>query len=257
MHNEDVYSNEFISRQALEALTDDEDSTGPFADKDEKSSSSRIYHKVLLKLGEILAPQNSLAKANPVNLEAATYKAAGEMIEDENRLHTNRKRSLSFWTGRAVEIGLCHVIFRMKQLQTAIINTPEYTQARRTHSDYLKFDDMIRGVIDCTPEQADEIESYLNGLHKEGRQIFFGLQRSQNTLMTCLLEDTNAGNHVHFVDGDLGGYAVAAKDLKLQLGNYALAKRGMSVRLNLSKQHSQKRPIQKKSRRKVRRNITE
>lgn len=258
MHNEDVYSNEFLSRRAMEALTDDEDSAAPFVDKDKKPSSSQIYNQVLVKLGEILAPQNSLAKANPVNLEAATYKSAGEMIEDENRLHADRKRSLSFWTGRAVEIGLCHLIFRMKKLQTAIIDAPAYTQAMRTHSDHLKFDDMIRGVIDCTLEQADEIESYLNGLHREGRQIFFGLQRSQNTLMTCLLEDTNAGNHVHFVDGDLGGYAVAAKDLKLQLGNYALAKRGMSIRLNLTKQHSQNRKMKKKrSRRKLRRNITE
>jgi len=44
--------------------------------------------------------------------------------------------------------------------------------------------------------------------------------------MTCLLTDTNDGNHIHFVDGDLGGYAVAAKMLKLQLGKYTMGKRG-------------------------------
>lgn len=253
MHNEDVYSIDFLSRHELEALTSDEESTTG-EDPNKKPSSSRLYGKVLLKLADILAPQNSLARANPVNTELATYKSAGEMIEEENHLHTNQKRSLSFWTGRAVEIGLCHVIFRMKQLQHAIIDAPAYTEAMRTHADHCKFDDMIRMVLDCTPEQADEIDAYLQSLHRDGKQVFYGTQRSQHTLMTCLLEDTNDGNHVHFVDGDLGGYAVAAKDMKLQLGNYALAKRGMNIRLKLGKQNSQKQKQKKK--RKLRKTIT-
>ena len=33
------------------------------------------------------------------------------------------------------------------------------------------------------------------------------IHRSQSTLMTCLVEDVGLGKHIHFVDGDDGGYA--------------------------------------------------
>jgi hypothetical protein len=99
-------------------------------------------------------------------------------------------------------------------------------QAIRTHADHRKFDDMIRMVIDCTDRQADAIEEALKELYDDNRQVFYGTQRSKHTIMTCLLTDTNEGNHIHFVDGDLGGYAYAAKSLRMQLGTYSLGKRG-------------------------------
>lgn len=249
MHNEDVYANEFLKRSEDHITTEEDEQDNPKT----KPSSSEIYKRVLLKLDTILQPENNLQAANPVHPDLADYKTAPEMLADENRLHARRNSSLNFWTSRAVEIGLCSVIFGMRKLQHAIIDAPAYTAAMRTHADHRKFDDMIRMVIDCTNEQADAIEAYLQRYHQRGRKIFYGLQRSQHTIMTCLLEDTNDGNHVHFVDGDLGGYALAAKQLKLQLGNYAMAKRGMNVRLNFQKQHSEKN---QKPKRKLRKTIT-
>ena len=35
--------------------------------------------------------------------------------------------------------------------------------------------------------------------------------------MTCFLQSVNAGEHIHFIDGDNGGYALAAKQMKLQM----------------------------------------
>ena len=200
---------------------------------DEDNVTMKMYQRVIIKLQEILKPQ-TMKKANPVNPELAEYKTAPEMIADEQRMHES-KISPSY-INRAVEIGLCHVLFRWKKLQHAIIDAPEYVQGMRTHADHRKFDDMIRMVIDCTPDQADAIEQYLQGMYDDGRQIFFGTQRSQHTLMTCLLKDTNDGNHIHFVDGDLGGYAIAAKTLKMQLGSYAMAKRNRELKLLRQKQ---------------------
>jgi hypothetical protein len=34
--------------------------------------------------------------------------------------------------------------------------------------------------------------------------------------MTCYVNDLNPGNHIHFIDGGDGGYAMAAKKLKAQ-----------------------------------------
>jgi len=216
MHNEDVYSDS----------------------GDTDNGSSAIYQQVLQRLEEILRPE-TMQSLNPVNLEAATYKSASEMVEDEVRMHAKGKWCPAFWN-RAVEIGLCHVIFKMKKLQKAVIDAPAYTQQMRTHADHRKFDDMIRMVVDCTPAQADAIEAFLKGLYNDNRQVFYGTQRSKHTLMTCLLKDTEDGNHIHFVDGDAGGYALAAKGLKMQLGNYAMAKRGMKLNLNKKKNSATK-----------------
>jgi Protein of unknown function (DUF3095) len=75
---------------------------------------------------------------------------------------------------------------------------------------------MIRMVIDCSKEQVVLIEQFLTDLYQQG-QICFGLHQSEHSLLTCLVEDISKGEHVHFVDGDAGGYTFAAKQLKAQL----------------------------------------
>jgi len=152
------------------------------------------------------------------------------MLADEVRLHEHRW-SASFFQ-RSAEIHLCYAIFFLNQLQQTILNVPAYKKGMRTHSDYRKFDDMIRMVIDCTPQQADEIDDMLqryscpeynnknnnNNNQNVGRgRIFYGSHRSNCTLMTCLVGDTTEGDHIHFIDGDDGGYAMAAKTLKRQM----------------------------------------
>ena len=186
-------------------------------------NESEIYESVLTQVEEILNPE-SMQKANPVNPELATYKTAPEMMKDEARMHESMFTLA--WIARFVEILLCHVLFYWRMLQHAIIDAPSYMQGMRTHADHRKFDDMIRMVLDCSNDQADSIEVYLKSLYDDKRKIFYGTQRSKHTLMTCLLKDTSEGNHIHFVDGDAGGYALAAKQLKMQLGTYALSKRG-------------------------------
>ena len=55
----------------------------------------------------------------------------------------------------------------------------------------------------------------LEKMRAEGK-IKFGMHRSREAIVTCLVEDYN-GNHTHFVDGSDGGYAMAAVQLKAQL----------------------------------------
>jgi hypothetical protein len=42
------------------------------------------------------------------------------------------------------------------------------------------------------------------------------MYKSRAALVTCLVQSYN-GNHMHFVDGSDGGYALAARGLKEQL----------------------------------------
>jgi hypothetical protein len=90
-----------------------------------------------------------------------------------------------------------------------------YARALPSHSDYRKFADSLRMVVDCSSREADGIESILRESKAAGL-IDFGLHRASTALMTCFVSSTDDGGHVHFIDGGDGGYAMAAQDLKNQ-----------------------------------------
>jgi hypothetical protein len=186
-------------------------------------NESEIYEMVLYHLEETIN-QGSTKEANPVYPELSTYRSALSMARDEIRMHESAFTLA--WIARFAEILLCYILFYCRILQHAIFDAPAYLQSIRRHADHRKFDDMLRMVLDCSNDQADSIEAYLKSLHDDKRKIFYGTQRSKHTLMTCLLKDTSEGNHIHFVDGDSGGYALAAKQLKMQLGTYTLSQAG-------------------------------
>ena len=50
-------------------------------------------------------------------------------------------------------------------------------------------------------------------LSKENK-IKYGIHESENALMTCFVTKISDGGHIHFIDGDNGGYALAAKQMK-------------------------------------------
>ena len=50
----------------------------------------------------------------------------------------------------------------------------------------------------------------------EKNKIYYGMHVSQDALMTCLVNNLNDGGHIHFIDGNNGGYALAAKNMKVQ-----------------------------------------
>ena len=92
----------------------------------------------------------------------------------------------------------------------------DYLPTMRTHADFRKFDDVLRMVLDCSEEQVKEINHYLEDQYNAGH-LFYGLFCSSTALMTCYVQDIEPGQHIHFIDGGDGGYAMAAKQLKAQL----------------------------------------
>jgi hypothetical protein len=93
-----------------------------------------------------------------------------------------------------------------------------FLPARYTHevvenSDFRKFDDALRMVLDCTPELAREIEQRLVAAAATG-VARYGLHRQDAAMMTCFSPSPANPNHIHFIDGALGGYAMAASKLK-------------------------------------------
>jgi hypothetical protein len=79
------------------------------------------------------------------------------------------------------------------------------------NSDFRKYDDGLRMIIDCTPELADAIERRLAAAAATAR---YGVHRQDTAMMTCFTPSPTRSDHVHFIDGAQGGYAAAATALK-------------------------------------------
>lgn len=168
------------------------------------------YSRVIAKLNQIL--NDSLVDSNPVNPESMSYRSFFDLVEDESRYHSgfSVKRVL-----RYLEIFVAVLVFRYR-IPPLIFHPHRYSKSMRTHSDRLKFNDQLQMVVDCSPEQRDEIVEYLGG-QKRDDQLWYGMHESDSSLMTCYVHDMNPGNHIHFVDGGDGGYAMASKQLKEQM----------------------------------------
>ena len=83
------------------------------------------------------------------------------------------------------------------------------------NSDFRKYDDGLRMILDCAPDLAAALERRLaaaNGV------ACYGLHRQEAGMMTCFAPSPNRSDHVHFIDGAEGGYAAAAGALKAALG---------------------------------------
>jgi hypothetical protein len=82
------------------------------------------------------------------------------------------------------------------------------------NSDFRKYDDGLRMIIDCTPQLADRVESRLAAA---AATVRYGTFRQDAAMMTCFTPSPLRSDHVHFVDGARGGYAAAASALKAVL----------------------------------------
>ncbi|HXH74744.1 MAG TPA: DUF3095 family protein [Bacteriovoracaceae bacterium] len=174
-----------------------------------RENENQVYGEFLKKLSEILP--DGLEASNPANIEKMTYHSFADCIRGERKYHAsiiNLKFILKF-----IQIAVSVLVFR---LGTKPIFLKKYEVSMRTHSDFRKFDDVLRMVLDCSDTQIQQIKSYLEKAYSD-KELFYGLFETDNSLMTCFVEGLNQGEHIHFIDADNGGYAMAALQLKSQM----------------------------------------
>lgn len=88
-----------------------------------------------------------------------------------------------------------------------------YVQQVVENSDFRKYDDGLRMILDCTPELERALDQRLAAAASDGI-IRYGLYRQDAAMMTCFTPSVMRSDHVHFIDGARGGYASAATALK-------------------------------------------
>jgi hypothetical protein len=91
-----------------------------------------------------------------------------------------------------------------------------YVQQLVENSDFRKYDDGLRMVLDCTPDLEAAISARLAAASSAGIARY-GLYRQDAAMMTCFTPSALRSDHVHFIDGARGGYASAATALKATL----------------------------------------
>ncbi len=174
-----------------------------------EADSKVVYDEVLKRLDVIF--NGDLFNANPVHLSTMTYRSVWDNLSSERRYHSG---AFPKFLSRAFEIVLSGLVFKWKAPSIGF-DSEKYAESMSAHSDFRKFDDILRMVVDCSPEQATAIRSLLEELRAKGK-IRYGVHESEAALMTCFVYDVKDGNHIHFIDGGNGGYALAAKQFKAQ-----------------------------------------
>ena len=168
-----------------------------------------LYKEFLIKLEDIL--EGDLERANPVRTQSMNYRDTVQMLKHDTR----HQHSFFQLLPRMIDTLTATILFRWG-LFRFIPAYKNYFDQIATHSDFRKFDDMLRMVLDCRNEQIEKIDQLCHEM-KDLYGICFGLYRSEAALMTCYVPNFSDGSHIHFIDGSNGGYAMAAKQLKAQL----------------------------------------
>lgn len=88
-----------------------------------------------------------------------------------------------------------------------------YRQDVARNTDFRKFDDGLKMTIDVDPDRFRQIEARLEAAASTGI-CRFGLHRQDSALMTCIVPTPLSRDHMHFIDGAAGGYAMAASRMK-------------------------------------------
>lgn len=177
------------------------------------AEKAKIYGEVITGVTKIL--KTDPVAASPVSAENMIFKWPPAGLQKEAKLLTGSQNRIGK-LARLYVTSFIQLILEKFDLSAGGYNAPSYREELRASSDFRRFDDMLRMILDCPIHIADQIEAFFDDLHHQGK-IAFGLHRSDQALMTCLVFSLTKGEHIHFVDGAGGGYTMAAIQLKAQL----------------------------------------
>jgi len=121
----------------------------------------------------------------------------GRLRARANALMESGVAAASTWTGR----------------RFAGFDAREHYSDASLNADFRKFDDGLKLTVDVPDAVCRQIEELLAAAARDG-VCRYGTYRQDEALMTCIVPSHRDRDHVHFVDGASGGYALAAAMLK-------------------------------------------
>ncbi|PZM14668.1 DUF3095 domain-containing protein [Rhizobium tubonense] len=109
------------------------------------------------------------------------------------------------------QIGLVFVLHKLG-ITLGKFDARRYKRDVAANSDFRKFDDGLKMTIDVDDDHLSRIKARLQEAENQG-VCRYGLHRQSSALMTCFVPTPLSRDHMHFIDGANGGYAMAAAEL--------------------------------------------
>ena len=149
---------------------------------------------------------------HPVSLENLSFNFPPKGLEAEARALAPKGRR---FPAKLMILGQMALVGILSALRLTLgrFDPIQYRSDVVENSDFRKFDDGLKMTVDLDPEGLRRIEERLERAEREGI-CSYGLHRQDSALMTCIVATPLQRDHIHFVDGAAGGYAMAATSLK-------------------------------------------
>ena len=180
----------------------------------QSGDADAVYRELIQNIQSICGSEDNY---HPVSASALKLTLQPRRLWSEVELRSPSSRKvdrwlylLKIWLGNL--LGYFLIGFKAK---TGDVDWGQYSKDVVAATDYQKFDDLLRMVIASNAAQYEQLTEYLEQCYQTGNLVY-GLHVSNRALMTCLVFERNR-NHLHFVDGADGGYALAASEFKARM----------------------------------------
>ncbi len=170
-------------------------------------ASAEQFSELVLQVLNVLQAEGG-RQGHPVPITGPRYRWPPEGFDLEARAQGG---STMRWKLR-METLLALVLFRTGW-QFGKFKPRHYLRQTGLNTDFRKFDDGLRMTVDCSEATVRRVETLLDAAEEKGI-VRFGMHRQTQALMTCIVPSVMTDDHLHFIDGASGGYAMAARQLK-------------------------------------------
>ena len=177
-----------------------------------RGADPQAFRKVIEDIIDLV--ERSPEGGRPVPPQGPPLKWPPEGVELEART----KRGASLLARRASVLAFTLFAYLIMRFDIRIggFVPSRYKRQVVENSDFRKYDDGLRMILDCTPQLERALSDRLNAAAREGI-VRYGLHRQDAAMMTCFAPSVLRSDHVHFIDGARGGYASAATALKAMM----------------------------------------
>lgn len=175
---------------------------------------NETYREIIGEIGDIYGND---AKCHPLQEELLTMSLSEQQLAGESNIRSYSKGILYrifYWFKIRYGVLLGKLMMAQK-IKTEMTDWGNYKKSLIENTDFKKFDDKLRQVLSGSVEQRELLTSYLERKY-QSKELVYGIHAASSALLTCLLFNYHQA-HVHLVDSNDGGYAMAALQLKERL----------------------------------------
>lgn len=180
----------------------------------ELNEQTGVYESVLSEMRGSFGFDN---KTNPIVPDSLSMTLSPAKLSGETRFRTAGQpwyRKLVYLIELYIRIILGKYLMKYGK-ETSETDWKYYKPDMVSNNDHRKFDDMLRLVISGSREQIETFEAHLEAQYRNNK-LAYGIHKSDSALITCMVFAWHR-QHIHFVDGNNGGYIMASKSLKKRM----------------------------------------